>query len=82
MSRPLTMAETAAEVGLSYERFRKVWPDIPGFPAPLLSRKWDPEAVAAWKAARSRPVELRERPRPSAPAASRARAQLQLLRAS
>ncbi len=56
MSRPLSMTDTAAEVGLSYERFRKIWralSEAQEFPAPLHGRKWDREAVAAWKIRRS-----------------------------
>lgn len=45
--------DVAAFLGLSYERFRKVWRDLPDFPAPFLPRRWDPAAVMAWRAARS-----------------------------
>ena len=45
--------DVAAAVGLSYERFRKIWRDLPGFPPPFLPGRWDPAAVIAWKAARS-----------------------------
>lgn len=56
MTPPLTMAQAAAAVGLSYDRFRKVWPQMVrelAFPSPFRARTWDPEAVAGWKA---RPV--------------------------
>ena len=52
----LTMAEAAAQAGLSYERFRKVWRELceqEGFPAPLRARVWWAQAVTDWKAARS-----------------------------
>lgn len=45
--------DVAAALGLSYERFRKIWRELPGFPPPFLPRRWDPAAVIAWKAARS-----------------------------
>lgn len=90
MSRPLRMTEAASEVGLSYERFRKVWPAMvadQAFPAPFLGRVWDRDAVAAWKLTRSqRPVvaEIRK-PEPEVRAANtraaRDRAALQQLRA-
>lgn len=54
MAKPLTMAETAAELGLHYDTFRKTWRQLPGFPQPIVGRKWDADAVAAWKAQRSR----------------------------
>lgn len=58
----LTMDQAAAATGLSYDRFRKVWPDLVrqvAFPHPLTggARRrlvWDQSAVAAWRAARSR----------------------------
>lgn len=92
MSRPLTMTDTAVEVGLSYERFRKVWPDMcaeQAFPAPFHGRCWDEAAVAAWKTQRSaaRIVTEMRAPEPMAPPqdpgarARRARASLQQLRA-
>lgn len=52
----LRMAEAAAAVGLSYERFRKVWRGWVaelGFPAPLWGVTWDAVAIEAWKARRS-----------------------------
>lgn len=82
------MDETAAELGLSYERFRKVWKRLPAFPGPVTGCRWDPEAVAAWKAARSRAgLGGAQDTAPAAGSATtrgaqRARAQLQLLRAS
>lgn len=94
MSRPLRMTEAASEVGLSYERFRKVWRDMcadQAFPAPFHGRMWDREAVAAWKMLRSSQRLVAELPtRQGAPApipeagarARRARADLQQLRAS
>jgi hypothetical protein len=79
------MAQAAEEVGLSYERFRKVWPSLPGFPAPIAGRRWDAEALAAWKAARSRlgdALEGRTATAAGSRAGQRGRVQLQLLRAS
>lgn len=81
MSAPLTMAEAAREVGLSYERFRKVWRQLPGFPAPIRGRAWDADAIAAWKAERSRPADVVAFAGRKAPAAAAAaRAQLAALR--
>lgn len=61
MSDALTMAATARAVGLSAERFRKVWHTWHqqlGFPAPFAkppcSYAWRAEAVEEWKAARER----------------------------
>lgn len=59
----LSMADTAREVGLSPERFRKVWKDWRrelNFPAPFRapapggrgSYAWDPEDIGEWKARR------------------------------
>lgn len=91
MSRPLRMTETASEVGLSYERFRKIWRALcedQGFPAPFHGRCWDREAVNAWKLERSRArvvTEIRAAPEPELRAANtrarRARSALQALRA-
>lgn len=52
----LSMHETAQAVGLSYERFRKVWRDLAaldGFPAPVVGRRWLAEAVRAWRLGQS-----------------------------
>lgn len=51
----LTMAQAARAVGLSYDRFRKQWSDLPGFPPPFRARCWSAQAVADWIDARSRP---------------------------
>lgn len=70
MSVPLSMRETAAETGLSYERWRKVWrawSKARAFPAPIVGADpgdrcayaWDRDAVAAWKAGRSTALMLR-----------------------
>lgn len=87
------MTDTAAEVGLSYERFRKIWPDLcerQEFPAPLHGRKWDRDALSAWKIRRSslRVVpQIRAAPAPEPEVrganarAQRARSALQALRA-
>ena len=57
----LGMGETAAAIGLSYERFRKVRRELivhMGFPAPVIGCRWEAEAVRAWVRARSarRPI--------------------------
>lgn len=51
----LGMEAVAAATGYSWERFRKVWPSLPGFPAPIKrprhgrgSYAWRPESVEAW----------------------------------
>lgn len=84
----LTMRETAAAVGLSYERFRKVWPAKvreEGMPMPFSGHHWDAEAIRAWRRDRSQ----RGAPTPKAPPdagepgprrLARARAQLAELR--
>lgn len=59
MANTLTMAETAEAVGLSYERFRKVWQAMnaeEGFPAPVIAKVWLGAAVEAWLVARSQRV--------------------------
>lgn len=88
MSAILTMREAAAEAGLSYERFRKVWRELckAGFPSPFRARCWDAEAVSAWRKARSQSgvAVLAARPEPVPKAAAdgrKARAALQMLRA-
>lgn len=82
----LSMRQTAALVGLSYDRFRKVWPDLQGlgFPAPFIGVKWDQAAVEAWKAARTNRVAalpVAPATRPDLDAGRRARRQLAALRA-
>jgi predicted DNA-binding transcriptional regulator AlpA len=60
MRAALDMAETAAATGYSWERFRRVWRALPGFPAPIkrptLSGRgayaWRAESVEAWVKAR------------------------------
>lgn len=62
MTPALDMEQAAAAVGLSWERFRKVWRSLPGFPQPVkrpsLSGKgtyaWRAEAVEDWRKARER----------------------------
>ncbi|HEV2530920.1 hypothetical protein [Phenylobacterium sp.] len=89
MSPNLTMAQAAQAAGLSYDRFRKVWPALcreDGFPAPIRGRTWDAEAVAAWRRTRSHRnvVALPPATASAGPASDhgrRARAQLQMLRA-
>lgn len=79
MTAPLTMHEAAAAVGLSYERFRKIWPSLcagQAFPQPFRARVWDAAAIEAWKAQRSaralQPVA--NDPEPPTPPALQARA--------
>lgn len=50
MAAVLTMRQAAEAVGYSYDRFRKWWMTAPGFPRPFRGRRWDADAVAAWKA--------------------------------
>ncbi|PIB96480.1 hypothetical protein [Caulobacter sp. X] len=62
MSAPLTFAQVAAEVGLSRDRFRRVWRNFikqRGFPPPFSQPpgahfKWNADEVAEWKRRRSR----------------------------
>lgn len=57
MSANLIMREAAAMVGLSYDRFRKVWRELvarDGLPMPYLGYLWDADALKAWKRERSR----------------------------
>ena len=52
----LGMSQTAAAIGLSYERFRKVRRALiacEDFPAPVIGCRWEAEAVQAWVRARS-----------------------------
>lgn len=56
MNDTLNMRAAAAAVGLSWERFRKVWPrmvETQDFPSPIYGRYWDAAAVAAWRKRRS-----------------------------
>jgi hypothetical protein len=79
----MSMRETAAAVGLSAEWFRKVWPAMArdhGFPAPFLGRRWDGEAVEAWKRARAQRLAANAGA-PIADPASADRARLEALRA-
>jgi hypothetical protein len=82
MTPPISMREAALAVGLSYDRFRKAWPDMvrdAGFPCPILGTRWDPEAVSAWKVARSARRLVIEPPAAAMPAGAnhdRLRAQL------
>jgi hypothetical protein len=82
----LSMRETADAVGLSYDRFRRVWPTLPGFPPPFRERTWAAEAVAAWIHARSHGPAPGCKPLPAAAPAlqriARERAQLEALRAA
>lgn len=66
----LSMAETAAAVGLSYDRFRKQWPQMrarEGFPSPVRRRTWLAAAVLGWMVTRSQaaPPAPRALPAPS-----------------
>lgn len=77
---PLTMRQTAAMVGIGYDRFRAIWPrmvEADGFPPPFVERSWYAPAVRAWRDARSG---VSERPPPTAgpPAAGRQRVDAQL----
>lgn len=78
------MRQTARELGLSYDRFRKTWPELAqrlGLPRPFRQRAWDAEAIARWKAQRSARPLAAAKPSPPAPDAGRkARRQLEDLR--
>jgi len=77
LSGTLTMHEVAPHVGLSYDRFRKVWRQLcarDGFPAPIRGRVWDAEAVARWRTERSQRRLVAPAPEPS-PGPSLARVQ-------
>ncbi|HUO22188.1 MAG TPA: hypothetical protein VMU59_06700 [Caulobacteraceae bacterium] len=58
--RAMGMEAVAAACGYSWERFRKVWRTLPGFPAPIKRPNakgkggyaWRAESVHAWIAAR------------------------------
>lgn len=55
----LTLRQAAAEIGVHYDTLRKGWAELVaqhGFPRPFLRLKWDADAVAAWKQARSLPA--------------------------
>jgi len=56
MAAPLSLRQTAAAVGLTYDRFRKVWTTWVrerGFPAPFSAPgdayAWNADSVEAWK---------------------------------
>lgn len=59
MSDDADMKEAAGFAGLSYERFRKVWPSLVrrlAFPAPWRDEapyRWERSRLVAWKAART-----------------------------
>lgn len=92
----MTMRAVAERLSLHYDTFRKSWTELPGFPAPVLGRRWSPEAIEAWIEARTaRPIRMAvsgpahslpaDRPpaRPDehlARSATRARQQLEALR--
>lgn len=90
MSPNLTMAEAADLVGLSYERFRKVWQDLArdeNLPRPFRGRTWDRQALEQWRVTRSWRASHAPAATPPAgaapaspPSARRDRAQLQALR--
>jgi hypothetical protein len=71
MSAPdaMDMAETAALVGYTWDRFRKVWRKLcreVAFPAPFICApvgrpRWSRAAVEAWKAGRDRALTPTER---------------------
>jgi hypothetical protein len=53
---PLTMRQTAAMVGIRYDRFRAIWPRLveqEGLPPPFIERRWYAPAVRAWRDLRS-----------------------------
>lgn len=62
MAPPIDMEQAARLCGYSWERFRKVWRALPGFPVPIkrpsLTGKgayaWVPHEVEAWRDARKR----------------------------
>lgn len=65
MTAAYTMHQVADVCGYSWERFRKVWRTLPGFPAPFKrpysgrlgdrgTYAWIPDQVHAWREARSR----------------------------
>lgn len=63
MTAPAIDMETVAALcGYSWERFRKVWRQLPGFPAPIKrpsltgkgSYAWLADDVVAWRDARKR----------------------------
>ena len=74
MAAPLTMREAAAEMGWCYDVFRKRWRELAadrGFPEPFVGKKWDADAIAAWKLRQS---ERRASPRATPAAANDAHA--------
>ena len=85
----LTMRQVAPLVGLSYDRFRKVWKAKvreEGFPQPFSGLKWDAGEIRDWRHRRSQRGAETAAPaadplEPSPRRAARARAQLAELRA-
>lgn len=52
----LTMTQTAHAIGVSYDHFRKTWPELraaQAFPSPVRGRAWLASAVLAWMVERS-----------------------------
>lgn len=85
MTAVLSMRQAAAEVGMSYDRFRKEWAGMRaalGFPAPFLAHKWDAEAVRAWRRERSHAAPGIVGRAPKTSAGARARARLDAVRAA
>lgn len=67
MTPALDMEAVAAVTGYSWERFRKVWTSLPGFPAPIKRPHngrgpyaWRAESVQAWLDARERALGARD----------------------
>jgi hypothetical protein len=74
------MRETAAMVGIRYDRFRVIWPKLverEGFPPPFIERRWYAPAVRAWRDVRSG-LPHPDEPAPETPSAERQRRQRQL----
>ncbi len=81
MTTTLTMAQAADAAGYSLERFRRVWRQIPGFPAPIKAPHfgrgtyaWRAQSVQDWQLARERALGVG---RAAPPAANEDRAPLQ-----
>lgn len=77
------MREVAADLRLSYDRFRKAWPAMAereGLPRPFRERFWDAEALARWKAERSAGGAPPAAPAPSPPPPPRRKGSIAQLR--
>lgn len=79
----LTMTQTAHSIGVSYDHFRKTWPELraaQAFPSPVRGRAWLASAVLAWMVERSGAMPATPTTHPARRGADHAWSQLDRLR--